>query len=388
MNVEKLFSLVSKLINENKNYNFTNLFNEFVQSFKNNSKDNMIFDERILKNFFNALEKSICNELSHSESYMLQKIKGEVPLGLELIDVVKSIITQNVQSPTKTFEKIGELFNKFEKFYDNINKTYHNFRTLNIDMDKLNEDEYEIGIIIPNKEKTGNIELLIDELKIFQFFFETLHELFALKTKSPCIRAVGSSDIEIFLLSDPHIAFIVSITIKGMINLHTNALNIQTATGSLRDHKISNNTLKIIEEEKNKQIDNGLDDISDEIMKDDSIANNFKTDDKEGRLKELRNKVKQSLKKILKRIEKGTKIEINQPPKIEHHLTKEDSENNKNSNNGSEKISNELIQNMKEINKFEKSDNVNLAITDSTTTNNNVNGNVNGNKVNDNGIHS
>lgn len=311
MRAEKLRDVIYSLKEEVKSLNIINILNRFQQLFTTNitqpspAASEQFIDTR--QELFTILENALSNNLPPSRKNILKSIKGDVYFGKGLKASLENIIDENVSTPGQAIQQINEFLEKTKIYYSLIESTENNLKSLNIQCDYTDKDEYEIGILMPTSIFQNNIEGLIKELEILNRHLKVFGEIAGDDTSSPTIRNISDGTLDVFLNSLPEVASFFIDAIEKICVAYFTIIQIRKYREELRNKKVPDKVLEPLEKHENQIMSDEIDKIADELF------DKYRKKQDKHREKELKGLLVKSLKYLAVRIDKGIDYEVTPP---------------------------------------------------------------------------
>ena len=312
MNTEKLHTLLADLGDELNQLQVPQLLgavqNTLQQSIDAPSQENSENFRGAVTTLFAALEKCPSNDLVPSQYEMFRAIRGTSNTGKGLRTRIENVLNEYNITPASAVTEITKINQEAIQFAKAVQNVLSGFSELQIALDVLGEDEYEVGLIIPRAEDTDTLDTLGEDIQEFDKFFKIIGELVGNGSSSLRIRTIGTTDIGLFLETTPVAALAIITIIERFLAMYMKILEIRIARKKLEELEMPKEAIAIIQQQEDVIIKRELHSTRDEILDTHAAA----TIDKERR-NELSNGLDFSLKFVAKRIDQGLKIEISTP---------------------------------------------------------------------------
>ncbi len=309
MNVEKLNSLAYDIVEESKKLNYINKFKNVINSLQQviNQPQQQTHQTNLsqhLDELHSALAKSLVNDLSPAWYQALVELEIDDIFGSNLSNQIESIISRNQITPATAQEELSSIFNKFSAKMTGFTNLVSGLKQLEIGYDELEEDECEIGILIPREFFENDFENLTLELKEITFILNNFSELITGEKQSFQIRNLSTTDPLITVGTVVAIAGGFAKTVGWLIDNYKKLLEIKKLNHELKQQGLPEENLKGILDYSNSYMENSIEEI---IIK---LSKEYKGNGEKGRKNELLNGVRISLNKIANRIDQGFNFEV------------------------------------------------------------------------------
>lgn len=164
--------------------------------------------------------------------------------------------------------------------------------------------EQEIGISIPESVLKANLSNVEKEIKWIKELLNVLSEVATGKVGHYSIRTIGSSELEIFLMTIPIVVACVAKAIEGIVALYKQQLDIKKVKLELEHLKMPAKVTKPYDEHIKEIVQKEINVIAKELIK-----NYYKKKD-DGRKNELTTHLSKVLGYMAERIDKGATFEV------------------------------------------------------------------------------
>ena len=181
------------------------------------------------------------------------------------------------------------------------------FDKFNIGSEDLEEGDAEVGILIPRTFVKSHFGRLGAEFKELDKIFRVFPELVT-GTRPPFIvKTISTTDPIVVLTAACGVAACIAKTISWVLDSYAKVLDIRLMRQQLVALDMPDDVMQRINEEADSRMDNNIDVMVDRLL------DEYPVKDK-GRKNELRTELRQSLKKIAGRIDRGFNIEVRVNP--------------------------------------------------------------------------
>lgn len=283
---------LNNMVGQPQNTDFQNKFSQALSELQEKCTS--------LRKRFEPAQVAFLDEIGASE-FFLEDFSAQIIDWMQKNPLTPVVIKTNLDN-IKTNRQ--EYINKIAQLRDS-------FQAIGIQASILKPGDAEIGILMPRSLFDNNFEQLIEELHELRFILRTFSEL-ATGTAEPIeVRQISTSDPTFFFGMN-------AATIAMVAGVITWALNTWKQVEDIRKLRAEAAKIKSFTEQEvdsifGKKIKKTIDDAINEKLE--AILANI--EERKGRVHELSDQLKRSLKSILARIERGLTVEVRfiPPPK-------------------------------------------------------------------------
>jgi hypothetical protein len=311
MNAEKLHTVIYDVAEEFKTLNIvglvTNYVNTFAQNIQQPNPQNSQSFETHRTALQQTLEKATSNHFVPSQQKILNGIGGDACTGIGLFHKLESILEENVLTPGSAIQKLQEHLNKTTEFNTAVQNALNSFKTLGIEFDYPEENEFEVGFLFPCKIFNNDLDGLKKEVNLLNRHLKSISEIAGQDTSSPTIRAVSSGSLELFLNALPETAGLIGDAIQQIASLYLSVLQIRKLRNELKKEKVPKDKLDPLEEYEHEKVKKELEKLTADLFK------KYHKGKTENREKELIGHLQKAIEYFANRIDRGVDIEITVP---------------------------------------------------------------------------
>ena len=174
--------------------------------------------------------------------------------------------------------------------------------------DALNQDECEVGIIVPRSYVDDNMKSFGLELVQLEKTLIVFSELVTGNREPLIIRQISSSELSVFLQYVPEIGACVAIAVERIVALYKQLLEIKKLKKDLVAQEVPEEQLAGIDTHAASIVSPALDQLATELM--DQYGSHLD----QSRKNEVSIEVRHSLNKLANRIDRGFNIELRVSP--------------------------------------------------------------------------
>ncbi len=271
---------------------------------------------------------------------MLSHIGAEKFLGEKFYERVIEAIEKNKISPHAAAQDLKVLQGELNNFTESVKSIEKAFRQLGVEILELSGGESELGISIPIESETKTLFDLASISKKWGTNLSPFVEIFSKDNEPIKIRAISSSDWQLYLATTNEVLLGISLAI-GQINLILIGLiKTRKLIGELLNSGASVEAIQPVKEEADRRLKNELEKLSGDL-----VDENYRKNDS-ARKNELKVHLFQALYFLSQQLLKKTTIEIR--VQIEEKEAKEEGaeEDSNDDQNNLEKIKSQIEKNM------------------------------------------
>jgi hypothetical protein len=325
MNAERLYALAMAIHEDLLVSKLTKRLSELhnaVQRLAGNPQDSA------LQTQVGEKRKAIADVLSESQinrwpplwSESLKDLGIAESLGTGLLKTIDEVINRNGMTPAVAAKELNELKGKVDGIEAAVSNLVSGFAQVGISQDRLGIGECEIGILIPRPFVRNRLEELGTEFRALDRLLEPFAELATGTREGFQVRAIASSEFNVFLESSPAVCACVALAIERIVGLYKQFLEIRKLRSELAKQQVPDAATQQVADYVDGLIAVGTEKIADDLIME---YRQFNKD--EGRTNELRIEVRGAVRGIALRIDQGFNIEVtaNAPAKTGDEETKE-----------------------------------------------------------------
>lgn len=313
MNVERLHRILIELNSDLKREKVvthlqqvqTHLQNQVNQPNQPNHQTNLV---KGLENLNKSLESSRFNGYPPGRKQIIKEIAGDLKFGLSLRDEIQTILSSNAITPAKALEDIKVILKSLQTFQTAIDNILSGFKTLQIEDEKLESGQCELGYTIPREHVENKLSELKKEINELNFILNHISEAVTGEKQEYKVKTISSSDFLLYLIIGLQVADVLSKATERILNHYKQILEIKNLRNQLKEKGVPASKTKSIETHANGMMKEEVIAIAKEVMEE-----HYNGGEK-GRKNELENSLVIALNKLANRIDKGFNVEIRVEP--------------------------------------------------------------------------
>jgi hypothetical protein len=322
MDTQKLLNILSDLDNEQEDSSIDTSLQNLASNINSGQTSEIVTNEGKVREFF---EESKVNSYVPSNMEIIHFIGADKYFGNSAYAVVKDILNKNTYNVQKTYQELQEYLKRRKKFVETVKETRNNLETLNFEAYYPTDDNYQIGLLMPDDYTKNKITSITKELNKWDKVLKTFKELVGESPEDTEINYVSNGTLEFFIDNSPAIAAALAYSVDKIIKVYKNIVEIRQTREKLKDLGIPQAEQKAIEKQEKEHLSKELDKISADLIKE-FASRKIES----GRLNEIKVAVKGHVVYMAKCIDNGITIEIN-PPEVHEPeiLSQEETDENK-----------------------------------------------------------
>lgn len=208
-----------------------------------------------------ALEQSEFSRFPSTWQSALEELGISDYLGDTLKETVEEIFARHQITHDEARNEIQEILNKLTSYHDAFNKIIESFSFLGITADEPRPGDGELSILMPGGAIDNELARFAEEVAVLDGAVQFFAELATGSRPPPKIKQLSSSDPSIFLLIDAATVLAVLKVVEMILALRKQTLKIREAKLSVEKAELDRNISKLIEEDLEKKVQAGLNDI-------------------------------------------------------------------------------------------------------------------------------
>lgn len=309
MNAERLHAIAAAVRNDLRSSDVPNLINQLVTALTNlASQPGQPEYQRQVSATVAALELALLsaevNDFSPTWRQVLEETGLDRLLGARMAQAIKATIGENQMTPSVAVNQVQELATDLQRLSSHLDNVLAAFTYLDVGAEDLVAGECEVGVLVPREFVSNRLDKFADELDELNKILGSFAELATGARAGFEIRAISSSDLSIFLDAAPVVGACIAVAVERIVGLYKQLLEVRKLQGELAKQGVDKKHLKGVEDHANDLMDNGIDTLVKELIKE------FSTSKDTGRTNELSVELKYSMKKIANRVDRGFNIEV------------------------------------------------------------------------------
>lgn len=250
------------------------------------------------------LEQCPSNNAAPSRRKAYKELGAEDKIGIGLLNKINAILSANNITPADALASIQKTNTEVKEFHQTITTLSDGLEKIEAEYDELKAGEQEIGISIPESVLKANLSNVEEEIKCIKELLNVLSEIATGKVGHYSIRTIGSTELEIFLITVPIVVRCVAKAIEGIVALYKQQLEIKKVKLELEHLKMPDIVTKPYDEHTKEIIQKEINVIAKELIED-----YYKGKDG-GRKNELTTHLSKVLGYMAERIDKGATFEV------------------------------------------------------------------------------
>lgn len=228
----------------------------------------------------------------------------------DILDPVLPNVLQNIVKErafdhagiAKDFRAIAALLAKKVAQIVSIEKA---FDELNVEFERVEETQAEVGILLPREVVGETLIALSGEFSKLGVLFRAINELTAAPDYDPKVRTISSSWWQVFLELSPVQILVWVAAIERIMTMFKTTLEIKHLQQQLSSKGMPKEIADLIEKEIDQRVSSSMAALASDLRK------NYAKIEDEGRLNEIEVQLRAGLNHLAMRINQGSQVEIN-----------------------------------------------------------------------------
>ncbi len=349
MNTTKLHIIAKDLLAELKRVGTAALIQQAIKSLQQNISQPQQPNHQQqltthLTNLYQKLENSPVESYSPAWRDAMVELSVSNEFGSRLEARIKDIFERNQITPQSALEELQKIHKEITGIENNLTGLVNGLEYFNVDEDRLNKDECEVGIIVPRSYVKDNLKNFGSELVKLEKTLLVFSELATGQREPLKIRQISSSELSVFLHYIPEVGACVAIAVERIVSLYKQVLEIKKLKKELVIQKVPEEKLSGIDAHAASIVSPSLDKLATELME------KYGDHLDQSRKNEVSIEVRHSLNKLANRIDRGFNIELRVAP-----LEEQDEDDETQENNANQVAIQQIIESGSKINHLEQS---------------------------------
>jgi hypothetical protein len=254
------------------------------------------------------LSRSIVNTFSPAWLEALRTFNVDQYLGGKLKAQIDKIFAANQLTPVVAYKELKTLADQVTSFSEATDDLVSGFAFYEIDDEKLEPGQCELGFLIPRKAVDNQLDELGEEFVDLNRILAPFSELASGSRPPINVRTISASDFGVFLDLTPDVAACVARGVSWIIESYKGILAIRKLRNQMLEKGVAADSLAGVDTHANCQMENTIADAVKGLLKE--FGGNLEP----GRKRELKVELTLSLNEIANRVDKGYNIEVRAEP--------------------------------------------------------------------------
>lgn len=319
MNVSRLNRLVEILTAEIKRMAVVGVLDEMYDAlsgaFNEPSKETTKAFRDKFGEFQALQEASVTETLPPSFKRGIAELGLQKYFGKESVTALKNIVERSGKLPDEILKSFDSYRSQAKKKYDVIAQVDHGLSVLGADYDKLEEGEFEFGLVIPDENTPSALGTFKKEVQKLEKAMRAFQELVGSDPDGAKIRSISASDWTFFVEISPEAAAAIAFAIERIVALYKNLLEIRVLKKQAQIVPNGEEIVRLIQQKVDEKTEAGLREIATSLIERQKISTPSRNGDSaDGRNNELENHFSSIVKWLAKHIETGSVVEVRAEP--------------------------------------------------------------------------
>lgn len=271
-----------------------------------------------LTNLYNKLEPSPIDDYSPAWRDAMEELGVYEGFGSKLAERVRDIFEKNQITPQSALEELTKIHQEISATESNLTGLISELEYFGVGEDVLNDDECEVGIIVPRSYVNDNMKSFGSELVQLEKTLLVFSELATGQREPLKIRQISSSELSVFLEYLPEVGACVAIAVERIVALYKQLLEIKKLKKELVAQEVPEAQLTGIDSHAESIVNPALDSLANELLE--QYGNHLD----QNRKNEISIELRHTLNKLANRIDRGFNIELRVSPIDEDQDIEED----------------------------------------------------------------
>lgn len=319
MNVDRLREIAQAIVSDINTTGITGSLETLTTSLQEQVNSPQHADpQRVVSSELRKLDETLSNAPSNQFSPTWQQAANELGadglLGESLKERIETIFASNQITPSVALSELRQILNQVKSLHDSLARLIKSMQELGIGSQPLVGSECEIGVLVPRGFVDNKLDRLGAEFNELNKIFSVFSEIAIGQRPGFKVRAIASSDFNVYLEALPAVAACIAVAIERIIATYKNLLDIRKHHRDLESLGIPEANLEGIQDHANSLMATEIDALDKELLQE------FLKQTDPARRNELEIELRLSLSKIANRIDRGFHVEIRIPLALSQSL--------------------------------------------------------------------
>ena len=252
---------------------------------------------------FKTLDRAPSRDLPPLQREELKNLDLSDVLATQLRKRVESIFRRSTITPAQAAEELDELLNQAGAVTLSVGGLLSGFQDLGIETDELKPGQVEVSLLVPRAAVGNGLEALGGEFIKLKSILDPFIDLVTGSREEVEVRAIASSEFEVFLLLIPYVGAQFAKGLETVLNIYEKVLNIRKASKDLEGTGVDQSFLDMLQDQADgvtkQEIHAFVERLLDENKVDDDVRRNA-----------LRIELSKQMMELAKRIDRGYRIDL------------------------------------------------------------------------------
>ena len=271
MNTTKLHVLATSLKAELNRTNIVPLLQKAVQALENQVKQPQQANHQqqlsnTLAKIYNQLGSSPVDAYSPAWRSAMEDIGVLDEFGEKLTRRLEAIFESNKVTPQTALEDLVKVHEAISETQNNLGELINGLEYFGVGEDALEEDECEVGVIVPRGYVDDNLRQFGQELVYLEKTLLVFSELVTGERTPLQIRNISSSHLSVFLNYAPEIGVCIALAIERIVALYKQLLEIKKLKSELSKNEVPDDKLSGIDDYAGEMVKPKLEELAQELI--------------------------------------------------------------------------------------------------------------------------
>jgi hypothetical protein len=252
---------------------------------------------------FKVIDRAPSKDLPPLQRDELRGLELTDALGTQLRKRVEAIFRRNGVTPIQAADQLDELYSEIQQSNAAVEGLVDGFERLGIETDELAPGEVELSLLVPRSAVGEGLESLGREFIRIKSIIDPFIELVTGSREEVRVRAIASSEFEVFVLLAPYVGLGFAKGLETVLNIYEKVLNIRKATKELEGTGVDQSVVDTLHDQAReitkREIHEFVERLLDESKIDDDVRRNG-----------LRLDLSKQLMELAKRIDNGYRVDL------------------------------------------------------------------------------
>ncbi|HVQ57848.1 MAG TPA: hypothetical protein VMS60_02965 [Solirubrobacterales bacterium] len=249
------------------------------------------------------LSNSVADDFSPIWRREIEAMEIADLVGNALLAQIEAVLDANDDAPDAAAAQMAQIQGVVERFIGAVNGAASSLHFFRIGDEHLNPGDFEVGFMIPRKRVNNGLKSLGEEFVALQQLLGPFSELAGENRPEVNVRAISSSEFQVFLIAGPTIAASVAYALDRLASVYERILHIRLMEKELAKSDIPDTVLDPLSSHIEDLIAVEIEAITEALVDRSTLTD-------EGRLNELRTELRMELAELAQRIEQGYNVEV------------------------------------------------------------------------------
>jgi len=251
-----------------------------------------------------SAEQSIYKRVQPTDKLIFEKLQSEKFIGAGLVNKFDEIVAANRFTLAVAIPQLTAFQDEMQKYFNFVNGMLAGFKNLNIERDRIEFGQAEIGFYIPRELFSSELTGFAKEIRQIDLLLRAFNELTNNNQEKLELRKISTSSWEIFVLASVAVIKGVNWVLKQIVEMLRSLVDIKTQWEKLVKAGLPAETTDPLK----NYIDSHIDKKS-RVIAEAAVAE-FAKEVGQDRKNELTNQLDQAIKFLASKLDGGVQIDL------------------------------------------------------------------------------